>query len=72
MFRLYSGFFKSKTPGSDFEKGLHAITCNVAGLRRWNKFKDNIQLLFEVYGMLVLVITFFCYYCCLKLKDILS
>ena len=44
---------QAKKSTNDFEKGLHCITCNVAGLRRWNKFKDNIYLLFEAYGKLI-------------------
>ena len=53
MLKFYNGLFfcfKGKKTQTDFEKSLHFLTCNIAGLRRWNKFKDDIHLLFEIYG----------------------
>ena len=35
---------------SEIEKSSHFLTTDVAGVRRWSKFKDNIQIVFEIFG----------------------
>ncbi|XP_052799337.1 spermatogenesis-associated protein 22-like [Mya arenaria] len=45
---------KTATPSksSDFERSTHFLTADVAGVRRWSKYKDNVQIVFEVFGFL--------------------
>ncbi|XP_053375990.1 spermatogenesis-associated protein 22-like isoform X2 [Mercenaria mercenaria] len=41
-----------KTALSELKKSLHLLTVDIAGLKRWNKFKDSVQIMFEVFGQL--------------------
>lgn len=43
---------EGKSTISELQKSLHVLTVDVDGMKRWNKFKDSIQIMFEIYGQM--------------------
>ncbi|KAK3596307.1 hypothetical protein CHS0354_014792 [Potamilus streckersoni] len=42
---------KSVEEKISLNKDLHVITTTIAGVKKWNKYKEQVQLIFEVYGV---------------------
>ncbi|XP_060558831.1 spermatogenesis-associated protein 22-like [Ruditapes philippinarum] len=41
-----------KTALMELKKSLHFLTVDVAEMKHWNKFKDSVQIIFELFGQL--------------------
>ena len=39
---------------SEIQKSVHFLTCDIEEMKQWAKFKDSVQMLFEIFGKLYL------------------